>query len=175
MCSQYVNLAHTSLLDTFIIVLVLDNNPGWTAQLPATMATYTADMKQPLGFDQPIDNTMGSFDEVIQGDTTQDRMDMHRLGKKQEFKRNFNFISTLGFISIYMVRQFSSSSRLPAGISCAFQKAPNLRIGSDKIAGHMGIRACIPCAGTNQWRIWWFILDLYCDRHLLFFSCCQSG
>lgn len=31
-----------------------------------------------------------------------DLADMHRLGKKQEFKRNFNFLSTLGFISIYM-------------------------------------------------------------------------
>jgi choline transport protein len=31
-----------------------------------------------------------------------DRRDMARLGKKQEFKRNFSFISTLGFISIYM-------------------------------------------------------------------------
>lgn len=33
---------------------------------------------------------------------TQDALDMHRLGKKQEFKRNFSFLSTLGFISIYM-------------------------------------------------------------------------
>lgn len=39
----------------------------------------------------------------IYGDTSQDKVDMLRLGKKQEFKRNFSFISTLGFISIYMV------------------------------------------------------------------------
>ena len=31
-----------------------------------------------------------------------DILDMARLGKKQEFKRNFSFLSTLGFISIYM-------------------------------------------------------------------------
>lgn len=34
-------------------------------------------------------------------DTRQDEMDMQRLGKKQEFKRNFGFLSTLGFVSIY--------------------------------------------------------------------------
>lgn len=39
---------------------------------------------------------------VIQGDSTDDIKDMLRLGKKQEFKRNFNILSTLGFISIYM-------------------------------------------------------------------------
>nr|POE51123.1 hypothetical protein CFP56_70500 [Quercus suber] len=31
-----------------------------------------------------------------------DRLDMQRLGKKQEFKRNFNFLSSLGWVSIYM-------------------------------------------------------------------------
>jgi choline transport protein len=35
-------------------------------------------------------------------DTNNDVKDMHRLGKKQEFKRNFGFISTLGFVSICM-------------------------------------------------------------------------
>jgi len=36
------------------------------------------------------------------GDSPQDLRDMQRLGKQQLFKRNFSFISTLGFISIYM-------------------------------------------------------------------------
>ncbi|KAF7948988.1 hypothetical protein EAE96_008166 [Botrytis aclada] len=36
------------------------------------------------------------------GETQNDVKDMLRLGKKQEFKRNFSLISTLGFISIYM-------------------------------------------------------------------------
>ena len=35
-------------------------------------------------------------------DAPQDHLDMQRLGKKQEFKRNFNFLSALGFVSIYM-------------------------------------------------------------------------
>ncbi|KAK7045415.1 polyamine transporter tpo5 [Paramarasmius palmivorus] len=36
------------------------------------------------------------------GDTSHDVRDMQRLGKKQEFKRNFGFWGTLGFVSIYM-------------------------------------------------------------------------
>lgn len=36
------------------------------------------------------------------GDTANDLRDMQRLGKTQEFKRNFTFISALGFVSIYM-------------------------------------------------------------------------
>ncbi|KAL0258810.1 hypothetical protein SLS55_006314 [Diplodia seriata] len=36
------------------------------------------------------------------GDMTNDVRDMLRLGKKQEFKRNFGFLATLGFVSIYM-------------------------------------------------------------------------
>lgn len=32
----------------------------------------------------------------------QDRKDMHRMGKKQEFKRNFNWISSVGFTSCTM-------------------------------------------------------------------------
>ncbi|KAF4314330.1 putative amino acid transporter protein [Botryosphaeria dothidea] len=36
------------------------------------------------------------------GDTANDVRDMQRLGKKQEFKRNFGFLATLGFVSIYM-------------------------------------------------------------------------
>ncbi|KAK8177984.1 amino acid transporter-like protein [Phyllosticta citrichinensis] len=40
--------------------------------------------------------------EDLWGDTPNDARDMQRLGKKQEFKRNFSFLSTLGFVSIYM-------------------------------------------------------------------------
>ena len=65
------------------------------------MATGFTDTKQAQTFNDPVEEGMG-LTEVIQGDTAQDRADMHRLGKKQQFKRNFNFISTLGFISIYM-------------------------------------------------------------------------
>ncbi|KUJ12695.1 amino acid transporter-like protein [Mollisia scopiformis] len=41
-------------------------------------------------------------DALQYGDTQNDLADMQRLGKKQEFKRNFSLLSTLGFISIYM-------------------------------------------------------------------------
>ncbi|KAI5363879.1 putative amino acid/polyamine transporter I [Septoria linicola] len=36
------------------------------------------------------------------GNTNTDEQDMQRLGKKQEFKRNFSFLSALGFVSVYM-------------------------------------------------------------------------
>ena len=34
--------------------------------------------------------------------TAQDALDMQRLGKKQEFKRNFSLWSSIGFVAIYM-------------------------------------------------------------------------
>ncbi|EME81434.1 uncharacterized protein MYCFIDRAFT_38444 [Pseudocercospora fijiensis CIRAD86] len=40
--------------------------------------------------------------EGVWGETDNDRRDMLRLGKKQEFKRNFSFLSALGFVSVYM-------------------------------------------------------------------------
>jgi choline transport protein len=42
------------------------------------------------------------YDETVFGGNTGDIADMQRLGKKQEFKRSFGFLATLGFISIYM-------------------------------------------------------------------------
>jgi amino acid transporter len=36
------------------------------------------------------------------GDNDYDKRDMLRLGKKQEFKRNFHTLSALGFVSVYM-------------------------------------------------------------------------
>ena len=43
-------------------------------------------------------------DDVDAGwaDTPHDIRDMLRMGKKQEFKRNFSLLSALGFVSIYM-------------------------------------------------------------------------
>ena len=40
-------------------------------------------------------------DSSIDGDG-QDGIDMARMGKKQEFKRNFNWISSVGFTSCTM-------------------------------------------------------------------------
>lgn len=52
--------------------------------------------------ESPSYNSLSEDYNVIQGDSAGDIKDMLRLGKKQEFKRNFNILSTLGFISIYM-------------------------------------------------------------------------
>lgn len=38
----------------------------------------------------------------VWGDSANDMRDMLRLGKKQEFKRNFHTLSALGFVSVYM-------------------------------------------------------------------------
>ena len=40
--------------------------------------------------------------EDVWGDSKNDMRDMLRLGKKQEFKRNFHLLSALGFVSVYM-------------------------------------------------------------------------
>ena len=50
--------------------------------------------------ESPSDNSLQEAHHVISGDTTQDVKDMFRLGKRQEFKRNFSLLSTLGFISM---------------------------------------------------------------------------
>lgn len=49
----------------------------------------------------PIDDKYDSADQRW-GNTISDERDMARLGKKQEFKRNFSFLSALGFVSVYM-------------------------------------------------------------------------
>ncbi|RMZ87432.1 hypothetical protein DV736_g5340, partial [Chaetothyriales sp. CBS 134916] len=57
----------------------------------------------PRGDDDDYDdNNIPSADLTAPRATHQDALDMLRLGKKQEFRRNFAFISTLGWISIYM-------------------------------------------------------------------------
>ncbi|KAI7182072.1 hypothetical protein KC352_g23257, partial [Hortaea werneckii] len=50
----------------------------------------------------PEDGSPVLGDVEIFGDTEHDLCDMKRLGKKQEFKRNFTFWSALGFVSVYM-------------------------------------------------------------------------
>lgn len=50
--------------------------------------------------ESPSDNSLQEAHHGLSGDTTQDVKDMFRLGKRQEFKRNFSLISTLGFISM---------------------------------------------------------------------------
>ena len=50
----------------------------------------------------PFDISAEDGRNTIHSETDADIRDMSRLGKKQELRRNFSFISTLGFISIYM-------------------------------------------------------------------------
>lgn len=50
----------------------------------------------------PYEQEVVAIQDGVNYGTNQDMLDMQRLGKKQEFKRNFSFLSTLGFISIYM-------------------------------------------------------------------------
>lgn len=49
-------------------------------------------------------------------DNEYDVGDMKRLGKAQEFKRNFSYISTLGFISVYMATWEIAIIVLSAGL-----------------------------------------------------------
>lgn len=47
--------------------------------------------------------------------TASDAADMARLGKEQQFQRNFSFWSTMGFVSIYMATwEFTITSMTPA-------------------------------------------------------------
>ncbi|KAL1606611.1 hypothetical protein SLS60_004016 [Paraconiothyrium brasiliense] len=64
-------------------------------------------MKAPYNLDEPASHTSPNnsprYDsEDMWGDTSDDVRDMQRLGKAQEFKRNFGLWSALGFVSVYM-------------------------------------------------------------------------
>ncbi|KAF8864083.1 amino acid transporter-like protein [Acephala macrosclerotiorum] len=70
--------------------------------------------------ESPANQEIGVIEDptaVQYGDTQNDLADMQRLGKKQEFKRNFNLISTLGFISIYMATWEFVLVSLSAGLT----------------------------------------------------------
>lgn len=65
----------------------------------------------------PEAGLMGSEAYPVSHGDKADFQDMLRLGKKQEFKRNFNLLSTLGFISIYMATWEFVLVSLSAGFS----------------------------------------------------------
>ena len=54
------------------------------------------------GIDAGSESSQQDGYEHIWGDSKDDKRDMLRLGKKQEFKRNFHLLSALGFVSVYM-------------------------------------------------------------------------
>jgi len=61
------------------------------------------ELQQPIdnGWDSPKERDHGSG-EGYQTGTSDDAIDMHRMGKKQEFKRNFRSFSVLGLSSVVM-------------------------------------------------------------------------
>ena len=64
------------------------------------------ELKRPYNVSESADQVPGgppayAYDSIWR-DTPNDLRDMQRLGKKQEFKRNFSFLAALGFVSIYM-------------------------------------------------------------------------
>lgn len=61
------------------------------------------ELRHPIdkGWESPTDHTHPSGDGYHTG-TAEDAADMHRLGKKQEFKRNFRSFSVLGLSSVIM-------------------------------------------------------------------------
>ncbi|KAI6903080.1 GABA permease-like protein [Hortaea werneckii] len=63
--------------------------------------TYTVS-DDPDSKDSPENESPVHGDVELWGDTEHDLRDMKRLGKKQEFQRNFTFWSALGFVSVYM-------------------------------------------------------------------------
>ena len=63
--------------------------------------------KEPIELQQPVDDGWNSptehdDDGGIKTGTADDAVDMHRLGKMQEFKRNFRSFSVLGLSSVIM-------------------------------------------------------------------------
>ncbi|KAJ4387399.1 polyamine transporter tpo5 [Gnomoniopsis smithogilvyi] len=75
-----------------------------------------ADLKTPLSYaSTPNATDNDALDPSVAGFTSQDAADMARLGKAQQFHRNFSYWSTFGFVSIYMATwEFTIVSMTPA-------------------------------------------------------------
>jgi hypothetical protein len=56
-------------------------------------------------------------DAVKEGFTANDQRDMQRMGKKQEFRRNFHFLTTVGFTCCVVCRLFLRTRDQVAGES----------------------------------------------------------
>ncbi|PNS19429.1 Choline transport protein [Sphaceloma murrayae] len=59
--------------------------------------SYGADAAIDEHSSSPVED--GTFDGIRTAVSAYDKRDMHRMGKKQEFRRNFRLISTIGFTS----------------------------------------------------------------------------
>lgn len=66
------------------------------------------EMKTPATFtmkgEKSDNDALSSSSVEWEGHSDHDRRDMERLGKKQEFKRNFGFWSALGFVGMFNER-----------------------------------------------------------------------
>jgi choline transport protein len=58
-----------------------------------------------MGNDSAVRSSDGETHELDQrkAGTEEDRSNMHRMGKTQELRRNFNFIPTFGFSAVLMI------------------------------------------------------------------------
>lgn len=68
--------------------------------MPANGSDQSSGVSERKGFQASVEE--GTEHALTMANNTRnDASDMQRLGKAQEFKRNFSYISTLGFISVY--------------------------------------------------------------------------
>jgi hypothetical protein len=124
----------------------------------------------PLDEETPGDGVLPESRHILSGDTRQDIKDMFRLGKKQEFKRNFSLISTLGFISMY-VFPHPFCERLFDWLKCSC----NLLTLLSQIHGYLGICPGLSERGPIRRRVCWTVLDFHCHSHAIFDRCCEPG
>ena len=63
----------------------------------------SANVQEEAGYLDHGMNALDNLDDVAkEGFTMNDQRDMQRMGKKQEFRRNFRFLTTVGFTSCVM-------------------------------------------------------------------------
>ncbi|CAK3901051.1 amino-acid permease [Lecanosticta acicola] len=80
------------------MAIELKGPAGWTSETSSNSRREVDTNKNALpAHEQDLDGVNNGW-----GNLDHDARDMARLGKKQEFKRNFSFASALGFVSVYM-------------------------------------------------------------------------
>ena len=101
----------------------MDFRPGFARQgtndnmLSSRTGYELHDVKSHTRADFRVQET--NADEEYKGSdyTHADQQDMHRMGKKQELRRNFRFISILGFVAIAMGTWEVTLSATAAGLT----------------------------------------------------------
>jgi hypothetical protein len=111
-----------------------------------------------LKFDNVTERDRNSFTATDALGT--DVRDMERLGKKQEFQRNFGLWSALGFVSIYL------ATWEYVGILCPGSYSSWSSLGSGSSQSQRWI---------SKWWLCWPFLVLHCNRLLLCYYRRQFG